>query len=1255
MKKRILSLLLAVVMVMSFIPPVHVHAADACDHSVTSWSQDYGGNTHSGSCYKCWKTVSGDCDTAGYVGDYRGHYVACSVCGRKASTSETVAHTNFEYEYYYNGRHEKVCADCGFSFGYENCSFGNYTNNGTQHSRTCSVCEETVSENHSYDYNTKKCVCGAEKHEHKWELSASGNKITAKCVGTTGTCEYNKDGGSLTITASTVDYDGKAKPATVTNTLNTGSYNDSRYTVSYYKKNASGSYVSINSAPTDAGEYRATVYSSIDSGEVASVEYKINKVTKQVTASGWEGTYDGQKHGITVNAPEGLTVYYGTSENNCNSTYADNYKYVDADTYTVYYRVAGNDNYEITGGTGSATVKINPVEVTVTVEGYTGTYDGEKHGITVDAPTGVRVSYCDEEDGWYSSTNPTYKDAGTYTVYYEATAGKNYSVTNAKGHADVVINKADLQTAVTAQNYEGTYDGKPHGITVTAPTGVTVEYSKDGENWYPASYANSFTDVCEETTVYYKAKVAYYDEKNYEATETTGSATVKINPLDLATVVTAEDTEFTFNRNEYTSDPTYTPHSIKLDVDTAKVPDAWQLVKEFSTDGGATWSRNNPTFRDAGTYEVNYRVYVNANTYPQTEDANYVKAVGKKKVTINKAELPVTGLVGYHGPYDGSTHYGFGYKYSTSYGDYFTLYWYNYLHKELNYSFSWKDESGTNRALVVEAGEEPKLTDFPGFTKQNVVEVDSSKDTDTSYGAHKVTVTIGSDNYIDKTFDYYVQIGPGGAIAKDTTFPYDGTEHYIANYIAGRLYAGFGEVYNFGSIKIEYREKGSGTWLPASQEPGQTEVGYKEVEWKVTMDSDQNGNFGEEKNSFGSPEVFIGTNRVTITSVALTATANDKTITYGDAPADNGITITGSFVSPDTEAVVDKTNLGYEHEYAQYGSVGSYKIKPKGLDAINYTFTYVPGTLTVVQKPVTILIDSSNNISVDEDDLVNGDKCKIDTITYYKGEDVVTDITAPGTYTAKVTLTNGNYKPENDVEFTIAAPDTTPPTGNINVTTHNWNSFLTGVTFDIYFKEGKTVTLTADDDTGVASIQYFVSNTEKTLAEVQATTGWNTYTTPFTIIPNQKVVVYAKITDVEGNVAYICSNGMVFDSTAPEIDGVEDGEKYKKDTDFTVKDDNLDKVTVDGKEVKPDKDGNYTIKNDGKKHTIVATDKAGNKTEVTIKMTKAAAAKDDDSPASGDTFNLVFWGAALVLSMAALVLVIVNKRKFFRAGGKYGR
>lgn len=1436
MKKRILSLLLAVVMVMSFIPPVHVHAADECsaggehdwsysnygscyrqcskcyssgyvDHDVESWSvsTSFGSKQHSGTCKNCKDTISGYCSYS-YGGEYgynaTNHWQLCTVCGEAASRTNkhslsttsngdgthaaqcsTCGYTNAgepcDYQYnwmcesnasghtlicpecnhesalqqhtmgykkYSNSQHYYCCTVCSYGQSYsslQNCTF-NYKNDGATHTATCKDCGNVIS-GQSHTFKNGFCACGAEKHDHAWKLTASGNQIELSCTGT-GTCDVT-DKGTLTITAAGGTYDGNAKAATVSRTgyMENNGRVDS---VLYYKGNSylgttapkdvgnytaevtywfdgksataevdftiskanltvtatgwEGSYdgaahgitvdagdlkVTYNgyftSSPTytDAGTYTVTYEVEENSNynitnRTGSADVKISKVDKTVTATGWEGDYDGNAHGITVNAPEGLTVEYSTTGNEYSYSSYNVPTFTDAGTYTVYYRVTGNENYNIIDGTGSADVKINKANKTVTATGWEGEYDGNAHGITVNAPEGVTVTYCDKEDGWYSSTNPTYKDAGTYTVYYKATAGKNYSINGgentATGSAVVQINQTSLEAVVKATPYSGTYDGKPHGITVEVPDDADVYYktTEDGE-W--SSWPNqnpTFTDVGD-YTVYYKvvSTSGNYTAGKAKAAEVAveGSSTVKITPLDLATVVTAEDTEFTFNRNEYTSDPTYTPHSIKLEVDEAKVYDSFWLVKEFSTDGGATWSRNNPTFRDAGTYEVNYRVYVNANTYPQTEDDNYVKAEGKKKVTINKAELPVTGLVGYHGPYDGSTHYGFGYKYSTSYGDYFTLYWYNYLHKELNYSFSWKDESGTNRSLVVEAGEEPKLTDFPGFTKQNVVKVDSSKDTDASYGTHKVTVTIGSDNYNDKTFDYYVQIGPGGATAKDTTFPYDGTEHYIANYIAGHLYYwGYGEVYNFGSIKIEYREKGSDTWLPASQEPGQTEVGYKNVEWRVTMDSDQNGNFGEEENSFGSPEIFTGTNRVTVTQAELTATAGNKTITYGDPAPAYDVSISG-FVASEDKSVLDDAVAGFECSYKAGDDVGTYTITPNGLNDNNYSFKYVPGTLTVEPKSLPIEYDGTKTgderFSVDDESLLAGDKCEIDTVKYFDEDGKeVTNPTEAGTYTAKFTLTGEdakNYIPL-DKDFTIQpttppAPDTTAPTGNINVTTHNWTSFLTGVTFDIYFKEGKAVTLTADDDTGVESIQYFVSNTEKTPAEVKATTGWNTYTTPFTIVPDQKAVVYVKITDVEGNVAYICSNGMVFDGTPPKIDGVEDGGKYKKDTDFTVKDDNLDKVTVDGKEVKPDKDGNYTIKNDGKKHTIVATDKAGNKTEVTIKMTKAAAAKDDDSPASGDTFNLVFWGAALVLSMAALVLVIVNKRKFFRAGGKYGR
>ena len=91
----------------------------------------------------------------------------------------------------------------------------------------------------------------------------------------------------------------------------------------------------------------------------------------------------------------------------------------------------------------------------------------------------------------------------------------------------------------------------------------------------------------------------------------------------------------------------------------------------------------------------------------------------------------------------------------------------------------------------------------------------------------------------------------------------------------------------------------------------------------------------------------------TIAKAALTVTAKDKTITYGDAPANDGVTYTG-FVKEETESVLGGT-LAYEYNYNQYDDVGagSYTITPKGLTSDNYTITFATGTLTVVQKEIT--------------------------------------------------------------------------------------------------------------------------------------------------------------------------------------------------------------------------------------------------------------------------------------------------------------
>ena len=90
------------------------------------------------------------------------------------------------------------------------------------------------------------------------------------------------------------------------------------------------------------------------------------------TSTGYEGTYDGNAHLITVvvTEPESTTVTYSTDEGN-NKTYSEtNPVFTDAGTYTVYYKIEHNDYITVTG---SQTVKINKKAVTVTAKDQTVT------------------------------------------------------------------------------------------------------------------------------------------------------------------------------------------------------------------------------------------------------------------------------------------------------------------------------------------------------------------------------------------------------------------------------------------------------------------------------------------------------------------------------------------------------------------------------------------------------------------------------------------------------------------------------------------------------------------------------------------------------------------------------------------------------------------------------------------------------------------------------------------------------------------
>ena len=152
-----------------------------------------------------------------------------------------------------------------------------------------------------------------------------------------------------------------------------------------------------------------------------------------------------------------------------------------------------------------------------------------------------------------------------------------------------------------------------------------------------------------------------------------------------------------------------------------------------------------------------------------------------------------------------------------------------------------------------------------------------------------------------------------------------------------------------------------------------------------------------------------------INKKTLTITANNHTITYGDAPANNGVTYSG-FEGTEDESVLGGT-LAYDYTYTQYGNVGDYSITPKGLTSTNYDITFTPGKLTVSQKeiglswspsPSTFTYDGTpKSPTATATGLVNSDEVSVTVM-------VAGEHTAVGNYTATASgLTGtkaGNYK-----------------------------------------------------------------------------------------------------------------------------------------------------------------------------------------------------------------------------------------------------
>ena len=220
-------------------------------------------------------------------------------------------------------------------------------------------------------------------------------------------------------------------------------------------------------------------------------------------------------------------------------------------------------------------------------------------------------------------------------------------------------------------------------------------------------------------------------------------------------------------------------------------------------------------------------------------------------------------------------------------------------------------------------------------------------------------------------------------------------------------------------------------------------------------------------------------------------------------------------------------------------------------------------------------------------------------------QDYGTPITAP-TLTREGYQFNGWDKtfpttmPAENLTITAQWRDIAVPTGEIKIAENGWKSFFNTITFGLFFKDTQMVTVTATDNSGeTVTIEYLLSDKALTESELAGMT-FTAYSAPFSINPDNEYVIYAKLTDTSGNVAYINTNGIVLDATVPVISGIEAGKTYCAAQTITVDEKYIGTVKVNGTEVILDENGQFILSPASGEQTIVVTDKAGNTAEMTV-------------------------------------------------------
>jgi len=615
----------------------------------------------------------------------------------------------------------------------------------------------------------------------------------------------------------------------------------------------------------------------------------IGKAPLTVTAGNLSVVYDGSiayggsaTFSVTYNAllgSDSLTI--GTIAYDATSTTAKN-----VGTYTITPSgLSGTaaSNYTITYHTGKLTIGQAPL--TVTANSLSVVYDASiafggsaTFGVTYGGLLGSDTSSAVTGTLAYNSLSTTARNVGTYVITPSGLTSSNYSISTYVS-GNLTIGQAPL--TVTANSFTEVYNGSiAYGTSATFTVGYTGILGSDSLSLGTIAYnAASTTAKTIGSYTITPSGLSGTNASNYSISYVSG--VLSITPASLTVTVVSQS-------------KTYTAGTFGFTV----------------SDTGFVGGETSAVVTGTPTYSGTAAGAINVGTYSATASgltaANYTISYVAGNLTIGQAPLTVTAN-SLSVVYDGSIAYGGSATFGVGYSGFV----------------------GGETATVL------------GGT----VAYDSGSTTAKNAGSYTITPSgLTSSNYAITYHTGTLTIGqaPLTVTANSLSVVYDGSIAYGGSATFGVGYAGFvgGETATVLGGTVAY-DAGSTTAKNAGS-------------YTITPSGLTSSNYSI---TYVSGSLSIGQAPLTVTANSLSV-VYDGSIAYGGS-ATFGVAYAGLLGSDTSSAVIG--TVAYDSGSTTAKNAGSYTITPSGLTASNYAISYVSGSLSIGQAPLTV---TANSLSV---------------------------------------------------------------------------------------------------------------------------------------------------------------------------------------------------------------------------------------------------------------------------------------------------